>query len=418
MSLLACGLNHQTAPLPLREKVVFSTELMPEPLLDLVGQGWVNEAAILSTCNRTEIYCVSNEAVSSSIVDWLHRRQRLSAGQLIPHLYFYYDQAAVRHLLRVASGLDSMVLGEPQILGQVKNAFSLAQAAGTLGCELQRLFQYVFSASKKIRTQTAIGVHPVSIGYVAVNLAKQIFADLSKLSVLLIGVGETITLTARHLQAAGVKHFYVANRTLTRAEQLASQLCGESITLSAIAEYLPRVDMVVTATASTLPVVGKGTVERALKIRKRRPMFMIDLAVPRDIEPEVAGLDDVFLYTLDDLQTVIQHNQAYRQDAAQAAETLIDTQAARYMHSLKTLAATPVINAYRAKAEQLCEIELSKALRLLQTGIAPQEALQRLAQGLMNKLLHEPTVQLRKAATQEQEELLAAAQQLFGLQDE
>lgn len=413
MSLLACGINHQTAPLHIREQVVFGPERMPEPLLDLVAHTQVSEAAILSTCNRTEIYCASNEP--AAIIDWLHRHQCLPTGQLNPHLYIHHGKEAVRHMLRVASGLDSMVLGEPQILGQVKTAFSFAQRAGTLGTRLRHLFQYAFSVAKQVRTETAIGAHPVSLAFTAVNLAKHIFADLTKLKVLLIGAGETIELVARHLQTMGIQHFYVANRTLSRAEKLASEINGTAITLNAIGEYLPCADMVVSATASSLPILGKGMVERALKIRKHRPMFMLDFAVPRDIEPEVAKLDDVYLYTLDDLHSIIQQNQHDRLDAANKASIIIDEQAAHYMHTLKVLEAAPVIRAYRDQAESLRDGELNKALRLLQTGVAPEEVLQRLAQGLTNKLLHAPTIKLREAAYQDQVELLALAQKLFGL---
>lgn len=394
MPLLACGINHHTAPLTIREKVVFSPELMPEPLLDLLSRSHASEVAILSTCNRTELYCASNDP--ATVIDWLHSRQQLTPGELNPYLYLHQGQAAVHHLLRVASGLDSMVLGEPQILGQLKAAFSLAQTAGTLGAHLRRLSQYVFSVAKQVRSETAIGMHPVSIAFAAVNLARHIFADLSKLKVLLIGAGETIELMMRHLQSAGVQHFYVANRTLARAEQLAQQFNGTGIALSAITEYLPQADMVVTATASTLPILGKGAVERALKIRKRRPICMIDFAVPRDIEPEISQLADVYLYTLDDLQTIIQQNQSHRRDAADKAESLVAAQAEQYMDNLKLLANVPAICAYRAQAEEVRDIELAKALRALELGTAPQEVVQRLAQSLTNKILHTPTLKLRE----------------------
>jgi glutamyl-tRNA reductase len=401
MSLLACGINHQTAPLSLREKVVFTADDMPRPLLDLVQHTQVSEAAILSTCNRTEIYCASNDPVLIS--DWLHQHHGLSAEQLKPHLYFHRDQAAVRHMLRVASGLDSMILGEPQILGQVKTAFSWAQSAGTLGTKLQRLFQYVFSASKQVRSETEIGAHPVSFAFAAVHLAKRIFADLSKLSVLLIGAGETIASAAQHLQSVGIKKFYIANRTPTHTEKLMMSLRRDAIyrvsNLEDMAKYLSQTDIVIAATESLLPLVGKGAVERALKIRKHKPMLMIDFAVPRNIEAEIAQLDDVYLYSLDDLQAIIQQNQQHRQQAAQQAEVIVEQYAARYMNTLKELEAVPAIRTYRAEAEKLRDAELAKALRLLQTGTAPEEALQRLANTLTNKLLHVPTVKLRKEST-------------------
>jgi glutamyl-tRNA reductase len=394
MSFLACGINHQTAPIALREQVVFSSESMPAPLLSLVQDAQLEEAAILSTCNRTEIYCTSHEP--KRVVDWLHQHKRLTAEQLTPHIYLHHDQAAVRHMLRVASGLDSMVLGEPQILGQIKNAFSLAQAAGTLGTHLNRLFQYVFSSAKRVRSETAIGAQPVSVAFAAVNLAKHIFADVTKLSVLLIGAGETIELVARHLQTAGITRFYVANRTVTHAQKFVETRFIAS--LDKIADYLPQADMVVAATASMLPLVKKNAVQHALKIRKRRPMLMVDLAVPRNIESSIAELDDVYLYTLDDLQNIIQQNQQHRRAAADKAEAIIDAQAAHYMQTLKMLEAAPLISAYRDQAEQLRDAELQKALRLLQTGMPAEEVLQRLAQQLTNKLLHAPTIQLREAA--------------------
>jgi glutamyl-tRNA reductase len=416
MALLACGISHQTAPLALREKLIFTKEVMAEPLLSLVEQTQVSEAAILSTCNRTELYCTSNEP--KVIIDWLYQRQQLPRAELEPCLYVHQNTAAVRHILRVASGLDSMVLGEPQILGQLKTAFSLAETAGTLGKQLRRLSHYVFSVSKQVRTTTAVGAHPVSVASAAVNLAKHIFADMAQICVLLIGAGEIIELAARHLRAAGVTKFLIANRTLTRAEKLAYRLQGESLDLAAIPTHLPQADMVVAATASSLPVLGKGAVERALKIRKRRPMFMVDLAVPRNMETEIGDLSDVYLYTLDDLQTLIQQNLQNRQESAQQAEEIIATQANHYMRSLRVLDAVPIVCAYRDKAEKLRDVELAKALQLLKSGMMAEEVLARLARGLTNKLLHAPSVQLKQAAYKEQEEILQLARWLFALEGE
>ncbi len=411
MPLLACGINHKTAPISIREKVVFPHEQMPGPLLNLIEKTQIGEAAILSTCHRTEIYCDAQDP--QQIIRWLQAHQQIATTDLTPHIYVHREQAAVRHILRVASGLDSMVVGETQILGQVKAAVSLAKKAGTLGQQLRRLFQYVFSSAKQVRTQTAIGSHPVSLAFAAVDLAKHIFADISQVSVLLIGAGETINLAARHLQAAGVTRFAVANRSLTPAVELAKVLGGRSLELSQIATYLPEADIVIAATASPVPILGKGAVERALKIRKRRVIFMADLAMPRDIEPEVANLEDVYLYSLDDLHSIISKNLQHREHAAHEAESIIDLQTHRYMQTLKIVEATPLIRAYRAQAESARDDELAKAKRLLQLGISPEEVLNRLANNLTNKLLHAPSIQLRKAAASDQNELLLQLQKLF-----
>jgi len=412
MSLIACGINHKTAPLALREKIVFAPEQMPQPLLALLEQPGVQEAAILSTCNRTELYCASNDP--AVVVDWLHRHQQLPEKLLNPCLYIHHDQLAVQHMLRVASGLDSMVLGESQILGQLKTAYLQATSAGTLGKRLTHLFQYVFSVSKQVRTETSIGVHPISIATTAIDLTKHIFADFTQVKVLCIGVGQTMELVTQYLQKIGVTQFWLANRTLTRAQKFAQKLNGQALTLDEIADILPTVDLVVSATASPLPIIGKGAVERALKKRKRRLMCMLDLAVPRDIEPEISTLSDVYLYSLDDLQNVIQQNLTERQAAAQQAETIIAAQSQHYMRSLGILEAVPLIRNYREKAALLRDKELLAALDLLQTGtLSPEQVLERLAHRLTNKLLHGPTQQLRKAAYANEDELLQAAQKLF-----
>lgn len=414
MSLLACGINHKTAPLSIREKIVFSQEVMPRPLHDLISQTKIHEAAILSTCNRTEVYCIG--ADSESVIAWFSDQQQLPLQSFASHLYLHQDKSAVQHILRVASGLDSMVLGEPQILGQLKTAYQQAHDAGTVGKELGRLFQYVFSVSKQVRTETQVGAHPVSVASAAVDAAKHIFADLTQVKVLCIGVGETIELVSQYLQKMGVEKFWIANRTFARAEKLAQQLLGHAISLDKIAEILPQADMVVTATASLLPIIGKGAVERALKIRKRRLMFMVDLAVPRDIEPEVGELSDVFLYTLDDLQGIIQKNLQGRQQAAQQAEKLIDAHADEYMQSFNLLEAVPLIRAYREKMAELSANELADALQLLHSGaMSPEQLLERLAHRLTNKFLHAPTNQLRQAAYADQKDILQLAEKLFEL---
>ncbi len=402
-TLLACGINHQTASFSLREKLVFSQEAIAQPLLSLLEHTKSEEAAILSTCNRTEFYCINTHP--AAVMEWLHKQKQLPITHLEPCLYAYQDAAAVRHLLRVASGLDSIILGEPQISGQVKKAFSSAAAAGTLGARLRRLADYVFSATKQIRTETAIGAHPVSLASAAVNLANHIFADLAQATVLFIGAGETIELVAKYMQSAGVTRFIVANRTLQRAQSLAQQLNGVAAGLPEIPNYLPQADIVIAATASSLPMVGKGMVESALKIRKRRPLFMVDLAVPRNIEPEIGQLNDVYLSTLEDLQAMVSQNLHNRQASAKQAEAIIETQVKHYMGALKVLEAAPVIAAYRKQAESVRETELAKALQLLQSGVTVEQVLSRFAHSLTNKLIHLPSVQLRQAAYEQEEDI-------------
>lgn len=414
MSLIACGINHKTAPLPLREKVIFAKEQMPSPLLELVEKTKISEAIILSTCNRTELYCTGSEV--TPIVEWLYQHRQLPQKALDSCLYVHQDKFAVQHLLRVAAGLDSMVLGEPQIFGQLKSAYSVANVAGTIGKNLKHLFQYIFSVSKRVRTETVIGCHPVSVASAAVDLAKHIFADPAQLQVLLVGVGEMTYLLARHLRALGVHQLWIANRTLEHAEQFARTMTATAIPLDKISTVMTQVDMVVTATGSSLPIIGKGMVERALKQRKHRLLFMVDLAVPRDIESEVGDLADVYLYTLDDLQNIIQRNLQDRHSAAQQAEELIHAHATHYMRSLQILEAVPLIRSYREQADAVRSAALADVIGQLAAGaLTPEEALKRLAHRLTNKLLHVPTQQLRQAAYAEEEEVLKIAQRLLGL---
>lgn len=394
MSFLACGINHKTAPLALREKLVFNPIDIARPLLELTDKTGIKEVAILSTCNRTEFYCASDQA--HSVINWLIEHKQLSADAINPSFYIHQDKSAVQHILRVASGLDSMVLGEPQILGQLKKACLQAQEAGTLGKKLRHLFDYVFSVSKKVRTETAIGVHPVSVASAAIDLAKHIFADLSQTNVLCIGAGETIEIVTQYLKKLGVQRFWIANRTVSHAKKIAAQTGGMAIGLEGLSEVLAQADMIISATTSPLPIIGKGAVEKAIKIRKRRLMFMVDLAVPRDIEPEVSDLSDVYLYTLDDLQTIIQQNLQERQKAAQEAEIIIDDHANQYMRSLNLLETAPMIRAYREQAQEIRDKELQRALQLLSAGaMTPEQILEHLAHRLTNKLLHGPTQEMR-----------------------
>ncbi|MDJ0956126.1 MAG: glutamyl-tRNA reductase [Arenicellales bacterium] len=395
--LLALGLNHESAPIRIREQAAVTTDLLGDALRELTTKNAVEEATILSTCNRTEIYCHQQSDTSEQIITWLCNFHGLSQADISPYLYRYPDAQAVRHAFRVAAGLDSMVLGEPQILGQMKEAFAIAHKTGVTGKILNRLFQQTFTVAKRVRTDTAIGTSAVSVAYAAVSLAKQIFSDLSQQTVLMIGAGETIELTARHLKENGVKHLIVANRTLERARNLAQLYQAEAISLDELPARLSDGDIVISSTASTLPILGKGAVESALKKRRHRPMFMVDLAVPRDIEPEVAELNDVFLYTVDDLRGVIEENLQARKAAAEEAEQIIDVHTEEFMGWLHSLNAVPTIKALRQSMDRIVEAELQRAYKKLQSGEDANAVVQQLANSLSKKFTHSPTEQLTRS---------------------
>ena len=415
MTLLALGLNHKTAPIDIRERVSFGPDIVVGALRSLAEQAGAGEAVIVSTCNRTEIYCAGDALDGDALQRWLSRFHGLDAALVRPYLYSYRDKEAVCHLFEVAAGLDSMILGEPQILGQVKSAFQTAQNSGAIGKLLGRLFQCTFALAKQVRTDTAIGNSPVSVAFAAVTLARQIFADLSAQTALLIGAGETIELAARHLHQHGLGRMVVANRTVERAHGLAAQFDGYAIALTEIAAHLPEADIVISSTASPLPILGKGMVESALKKRRHRPVFMVDIAVPRDVEPEVAELEDVYLYTVDDLEEVIEENLRSRQEAAEQAREIVETHAEEFMGWLRSLDALSVIQDFRTRAEAIRDEVLDKALRQVGAGKSPEEALQFLANTLTNKLLHAPSAQLRAAGSSGQTQLLEAASTLFQL---
>ncbi|WP_336367179.1 glutamyl-tRNA reductase [Marinobacter sp. C2H3] len=400
MALVTLGINHRTAPLELRERVAFTPERLPEALAGLRAASGADEVAILSTCNRTELYLAGNDDCAPHVLRWLAGFHGMAPTELEEALYVHRDADAVRHMMRVAAGLDSMVLGEPQIFGQLKDAYAMAREHGTTGSFLTRLFEHTFSVAKRIRTQTAIGENPVSVAYAAVSMAHHIFSDLSRNRALLIGAGKTIELVAQHLSEAGVKKFVVANRTLDRAQGLAAAHGGKGIVLSDIPAYLADVDIIISSTASPLPILGKGAVERALKQRKRRPYFMVDIAVPRDIEPEVAALDDVYLYTVDDMHHVIEENIRSREGAAREAENLVTDGVQDFLRQLRALDAVSTLKQFRQRAEDLRDQETAKALRALRNGGDPETVLRGLARGLTNKLLHEPSVQVRKATVE------------------
>jgi len=415
MNLLALGLNHTTAPVDIRERLTFGPDIVVAALRGMCGLEGVAEGAILSTCNRTELYCATDGAEPDAIRDWIADFHGLETEDISPFFYQYEHAAAIRHLLRVGSGLDSLVLGEPQILGQVKSAYQTATDVGAVGKVLSRLFQHSFTTAKQVRTDTAIGNSPVSVAFAAVSLARQIFADISDQTAMLIGAGETIELAARHLDQHGLGRMIVANRTVERAHELAEQFDGYAIGLTEISHHLAEADIVIASTASPLPVLGKGTVERALKQRRHQPMFMVDIAVPRDIEPEVGELPDVYLYTVDDLQEVIQENLRSRQEAAEQATEIIEFQVGEFLSWLRSLDAVHLIQDYRRHAEKLRDDVLNKAIRMIENGKSIEEAMNYLANTLTNKLLHTPSAQLREAGSSGQRELLEAANALFQL---
>ncbi|HIE56100.1 MAG TPA: glutamyl-tRNA reductase [Chromatiaceae bacterium] len=415
MSLLALGLNHTTAPVDIRERVTFGPDIIVGALRSLVEKAGVEEALILSTCNRTEIYCHGCDVDPDHLARWLAAFHGVAGNDLSPYLYLHQERKAVEHLLRVASGLNSLVLGEPQILGQVKQAWQTATSAGTVGKILGRLFQHSFATAKQVRTDTAIGDSPVSVAFAAVSLSRQIFSDLSRQTALLIGAGETIELAARHLQQQQIGRIIVANRTVSKAHELAEQFEGYAISLTEIPAHLPEADIVISSTASPVPVLGKGTVESALKARRHQPIFMVDIAVPRDIEPEVRELRDVYLYTVDDLEEVIQENLRSRQQAAEQAAEIIEQKSSEFMAWLRSLDAVSLIQTYRSQAESIKEETLNKARRMLHNGAEAEDVLLFLANTLTNKLLHTPSSQLREAGSSGQKELLEAANTLFQL---
>ncbi|WP_040261339.1 MULTISPECIES: glutamyl-tRNA reductase [Pseudomonas] len=417
MAFLALGINHKTASVDVRERVAFTPEQLVEALQQLCERTGTREAAILSTCNRSELYIEQSTAEAQAVLAWLAEYHQLSAEDLRACAYVHEDADAVRHMMRVAAGLDSLVLGEPQILGQMKSAYAVAREAGTVGPLLGRLFQATFNAAKQVRTDTAIGENPVSVAFAAVSLARQIFTDLQRSQALLIGAGETITLVARHLHEQGVKRIVVANRTLERAKLLAEEFGAHAVLLADIPQELVNSDIVISSTASQLPILGKGAVESALKQRRHKPIFMVDIAVPRDIEPEVGELDDVYLYTVDDLHDVVAENLKSRQGAAQAAEEMVAEGVNDFMARLRELAAVDVLRAYRQQGERLRDEELQKAQRLLANGANAEDVLAQLARGLTNKLLHAPSVQLKKLSAEGRLDALAMAQELFALDE-
>ncbi|MEO8630205.1 MAG: glutamyl-tRNA reductase [Betaproteobacteria bacterium] len=411
MQLFAFGVNHQTAPLAVRERIAFNTEGLPGALRHLVDHEPVREAAIISTCNRTEIYCNTPEPAKA--IHWLAGYHQLKASALEPFLYTLPREQAVKHAFRVASGLDSMVLGEPQILGQLKQAVRSAERAGTMGLILHKLFQQTFSVAKEVRSRTEIGASSVSIAAAAVRLAERIYPSIAEQKILFIGAGEMIDLCAAHFAAQRPRAMTFANRTLDRAQALAQRFHGSTQSLHDLADYIPGHDIVVACTASQLPIIGKGLVERALKARRHRPMLMIDLAVPRDVEAEVAQLDDVFLYSIDDLGKIVQEGQESRQGAVGKAEAIIDAGVTDFMQWLSVREAVPTIRALRDQAERTRRHEVERAIRRLSRGESPEQVLQTLSQTLTNKLLHPPTQALHHVQGEDRDELVKLLERVY-----
>ena len=418
MSILAYGLNYRTAPLELRERVAFPEDSLGTALRELtLDIPQIQEAAIVSTCNRTELYCAAGNDCAQDLENWLSHRRDVHLNELQGASYQYWDHDAARHSIRVAAGLDSQMLGEPQIMGQVKSAFALAKQHGTSGPELNLLSRMTLQTAKQVRTQTDIGRNPISVAYAAVSLAAQLFSDLPGKRALLLGAGETVALVGEHLRSKGVTDLTIANRTLANAQTLAATLNANAIQLSDVAKVLWEFDMVIASTGSTLPVLGKGAVEQAIRERKRRPMFMVDIAVPRDIEAGVGELPDVYLYTIDDLTQIVEVNKTRRLQAASGAENLVDLGTEAYQRERRVQQGQGLLQGFRQQAEKLRDDELDRAMSSLSNGADPKATLQKLANGLTNKLIHPTTAAIRNASAEGRTDRLDFIQEAYGLND-
>ncbi|CAM3755784.1 Glutamyl-tRNA reductase [Vibrio aerogenes CECT 7868] len=417
MSLLTIGINHNTAPLALREKVAFGPEKLQDALKQLRMHNGVEGSVILSTCNRTELYCEVKPALKDQLIHWLSEFHQVDSQELNPSIYIHEEQEAIRHLMRVCCGLDSLILGEPQILGQVKQAYSESRELEAIDSSVDKLFQKAFSVAKRVRTETEIGGNAVSVAYAACTLAKHIFESLSDSTVLLVGAGETIELVARHLAANGCKHMMVANRTRERAMTLAQEFDAQVLRLQEIPDYLAQADIVITSTASPLPIIGKGMVEKAIKTRRYQPMLIVDIAVPRDVEAEVSEVNDVYLYSVDDLQSIVDSNIEQRKLEAIQAEAIVDEESTSFINWVRSLQAVDSIRDYRNSANQIREELLNKSLQALSSGGDPEKVLYELSYKLTNKLIHIPTRALQVAAEQGEPAKLAIIRQTLGLDD-
>lgn len=414
MPLHILGLNHTTAPVEIREQVIYSGDDITRALGELVQLQGIDEAVILSTCNRTEFYLETDDSGLLTLESWLKSDQSLSQDAEAA-LFTLDNEEAIRHLFRVACGLDSMVLGEPQILGQLKDAFRQAERSATVGSQLNRLFHHTFSVAKKVRTDTEIGTSPVSVAYAAVNLANQFFAQFSKHTALLIGAGMTIELVARHLHSKGIGRMFVANRDFGRAQNIATQFDGFALPLSEIEGTLPEADILISSTASTEPVITTEQMQSAIRARKRRPIFAVDIAVPRDLEAGIGELDDVYLYTIDDLDKVITEGRSNREAAAVDANRILDDETQRYLSIERSKEVAPVITALRDHGDALRKEVLEQARRRLAKGADQDEVLEFVTSSLLKKLLHQPSVRLREAGEQSDQAFIDTIRELFGL---
>lgn len=414
MGILAFGINHKSASVDLRGRIAFAPEIVVSSLQDARSILAVQEIALLSTCNRTEIY-LQGDCSDEQLLDWLAVTKGVELNQLQDCYYCHRGNQAISHMMRVASGLDSLVMGEPQIFGQIKSAYAVGREAGTVSTSLNQAFQQSFLAAKRVRSETAIGKNPVSVAYASVSLAAQIFSNLSDAHALLIGAGETIDLVAKHLKEKNIGRITVANRTLSRAQQLGEDYSADVILLSDIHDFLPNADIIISSTASQLPILGKGAVESALKKRKHKPMFLVDIAVPRDIEPEVEELSDVYLYTVDDLEEVVQDNIRARSSAADMAQQIIDEEVESWSRQNRALAAVDTIRAFRSSVETIRDEEVERALASLKRGQDSVDVINTLARNLTNKLLHKPTKRLTQAGEEGREDAIHATNELFDL---
>ena len=415
MVLLAFGLNHTTAPLEVREKVTFNEGMLADALTELTGETGIDEAAILSTCNRTEIYCSLDAIDQQWPVDWFSGYHGCRKNELHSYIYAHPGANAVKHVLRVASGLDSMVVGEPQVLGQLKRAYQTAKETGSIGKMLNRLFQYSFKVAKDVRSNTMIGNHPVSVAYAAVCLAKQVFGDLSRHTALLVGAGETMELAAKHLHDNGLHKMIVANRTLEKAQRLGQQYSAYAISLDVIPRHLDEADIIICSTASRLPLLRKDLIEAAILQRRHRPVVILDIAVPRDVEPEVGELEDVYLYSVDDLKSIIDDNIKSRREAVRQAEQIIDSEVAQFMDWVNSQDAVATIRALRNQAQRVRADVLAAALQKLRLGAAPEDLLHEVTRTLTNKLIHPPSARLNKLELSQREGLLHSVHELYNL---
>ncbi len=413
MSLFALGISHQTAPISIREQLAFAAESLPEALVSLSAVPGIDGCSILSTCNRTELYISSDQTITRELMDWLHEWHQLRPGQVREHLYQLDHSSCAYHLIKVISGMDSMIIGEPQVAGQAKQAWQAAQQAGTLDSRLDRMFQHAFSAAKRVRTETGIGRSPVTLPYASLRLARQIFGSLDRLNALLIGAGEMIEDCATHYHEAGINRLTIANRSEDRARQLADRFGAEAHTLDALPELLGSHDLVIACTASPAAILTEPMFKAALGRRRHRPIFALDLSVPRNIDPASADLDDLFLYTIDDLHAIIESAQQERLKALQQASTIVEAEVTAFERWLRLQGTTSTLKSLRRRAHAQRDQLLEQARTDLAHGRDPDDVLKRFSHRLVNRLLHEPSIRLRQAAESADEDLLAAARYYF-----